>query len=156
MDFGVKINGYCSDLQRTWYVLKEDETEAPFDVRKGFETIKTSIELSKQAMQPGMKGYEIDKIARDYIISQGYDEFQHGLGHQVGKFAHDGYALLGPLWEKYASKVLVPLEKGMVFTIEPKFLIKNRGVVTAEEMVVITENGAEYLSKRQEELILIK
>lgn len=80
MDFGVKINGYCSDLQRTWYVLKEDETEAPFDVRKGFETIKTSIELSKQAMQPGMKGYEIDKIARDYIISQGYDEFQHGLG----------------------------------------------------------------------------
>jgi len=156
MDFGVKFEDYCSDMQRTFYVLEEGEEQAPPDVQKGFETIVTSIELAKQAIKPGIQGVEIDKIAREYIVSMGYEEYPHGLGHQVGRFAHDGTALLGPAWEKYAQKPFFPLEEGMIFTIEPRLEVKGRGIVTIEEMVVLRNNGAEYLAEPQKELLLVK
>ena len=155
MDFGVKFEDYCSDIQRTFYILKKGEGQAPPEVQKGFDTIVTSIELARQAIKPGIQGVEIDKIAREHIVSQGYEEFPHGLGHQVGRFAHDGTALLGPAWEKYAQKPFQPLEEGMVFTIEPRLKVAGRGVVTIEEMVVITDDGAEFLAEPQKELILI-
>lgn len=155
MDFGVRFEDYCSDMQRTFYILEEGEELAPPDVRKGFETIVESIELAKQAIKPGIQGVEIDKISREYIVSMGYEEFPHGLGHQVGRFAHDGTALLGPAWEKYAQKPFYPLEEGMIFTIEPRLEVSGRGIVTIEEMVVIRKNGAEYLAEPQKELLLV-
>ncbi len=155
MDFGLKVNDYCSDLQRTFYILKEGETKAPPDVQHGFDTIVTSIELARKQMRPGIEGIEIDKTARGYIVQSGYPEYPHGLGHQVGRFAHDGTALLGPAWEKYAQKPFQKLEQGMVFTIEPRLPVPDRGIATVEEMVVVTESGAEYLSSPQKELILI-
>lgn len=155
MDFGLKYNEYCSDLQRTFYVLQEGETKAPSDVHRGFDTIVTAIELARKQMRPGIEGIEIDKTARDYITRAGYPEYPHALGHQVGRFAHDGTALLGPAWEKYAQKPFQKLETGMVFTIEPRLPVEGRGIATVEEMVVVTENGCEYLSTAQKELILI-
>jgi Xaa-Pro aminopeptidase len=155
MDFGVKFEDYCADIQRTFYILKKGEGQAPPEVQKGFDTIVTSIELARQAIKPGIQGVEIDKIAREHIVSQGYEEFPHGLGHQVGRFAHDGTALLGPAWEKYAQKPFQPLEEGMVFTIEPRLKVAGRGVVTIEEMVVIADDGAEFLAEPQKEMILI-
>ena len=155
MDFGVKFEDYCSDMQRTFYILEEGEEQAPPEVLKGFETIVKSIELAKQAIKPGIQGVEIDRIAREYIVSMGYEEFPHGLGHQVGRFAHDGTALLGPAWEKYAKKPFYPLEEGMIFTIEPRLEVPGRGIVTIEEMVVIGKKGAEYLAEPQKELFLI-
>ncbi len=155
MDFGIKVDHYCSDLQRTFYVLKKGETGAPEEVQRGFHTITTAIETAKNAIKPGIQGKEIDRIARDIIIKAGYDEFPHALGHQVGRFAHDGTALLGPSWEKYAQKPFRKLEPGMVFTIEPRLTVPGRGVATIEEMVVVTESGARWLSNPQREIILI-
>jgi Xaa-Pro aminopeptidase len=155
MDFGVKVDDYVSDMQRVFYVLEEGETAAPADVMKGFDTIVRSIELARQALKPGVKGVEIDRIARDYIVSRGYEEYPHGLGHQVGRFVHDGTALLGPAWEKYANKPFEPIEEHMVFTIEPRLTVPSRGVVTIEEMVLVTAGGAEFLAAPQTELILI-
>ncbi len=155
MDFGVLVNEYCSDLQRTFYILEEGENAAPPEVLQGFNTIVDAIEKSKQAMKPGILGREIDTIARDCVIDGGYEEFPHALGHQVGRFAHDGTALLGPKWEKYAQKPLKPLEAGMVFTIEPRLTIAGRGIATVEEMVLVTDEGCEYLSNPQKEIILI-
>lgn len=155
MDFGVKVEGYCSDLQRTLYVLRKGETAAPPDVRKGFETIVASIEASRRAMRPGVKGIEVDGVSRRVLAEAGYDEFPHALGHQVGRFAHDGTALLAPAWEKYGSKPYELLEPGMVFTLEPRLKIEGRGIATVEEMVVVTETGAEYLSNPQTRLILV-
>jgi Xaa-Pro aminopeptidase len=156
MDFGVKVSGYCSDLQRTFYILEENDNNAPADVKKGFNTIVDSIEKSKQAMRPGVVAKKIDAIARNIVVENGYEEFPHGLGHQVGRFSHDGTALLGPPWEKYAQKPFQPLEEGMVFTIEPRLNVENRGIATVEEMVVVTKFGAEWLSTPQKELMLIK
>ncbi len=156
MDFGVKAEGYCSDLQRTFYVLAEGEVTAPAEVQKGFDTIVRSIAESKRAMRPGVQAIEIDTIARKIITGAGYDDFPHALGHQVGRFPHDGTALLGPAWEKYAHKPFQRLEAGMVFTIEPRLTVQGRGIATIEEMVVVTENGAEWLSTPQEQLRLIR
>jgi Xaa-Pro aminopeptidase len=155
MDFGVKVDGYCSDLQRTFYVRNADERDAPPDVRKGFDTIASAIESARLALRPGVVGQAIDAIARGVLAAAGYAAFPHGLGHQVGRSAHDGTALLGPAWEKYAGKPFVPIEAGMVFTLEPRLTVPGRGVVTIEEMVVVTDDGAEYLSTPQRELWMV-
>jgi Xaa-Pro aminopeptidase len=156
MDFGVKSSDYCSDLQRTFYITEKGSISVPEEVQRGFDVIREAVEKSRQGMKLGREGQEIDKIARDIVVSNGYEEFPHALGHQVGRYSHDGTALLGPAWEKYACKPFQPLEKGMVFTIEPRLTVPERGVVTIEEMVVVTETGAEYLSKPQEKLIVIQ
>lgn len=156
IDSGVIYKKYCSDLQRTWYVLKNGETSAPEKVMHGFNTIVESIQLSFKALKPGIRGIDIDTIARDYIVSRGYEEYPHALGHQVGRTAHDGSALLAPAWERYGSLPYIPLEKDQVFTIEPRLYLKEFGVVTIEEMVVITKDGARWLSPPQTEIFLIK
>jgi Xaa-Pro aminopeptidase len=155
IDFGVKIDGYCSDLQRSWYILKEGEQEAPEEVKKGFQVIFDSISMAADALKPGKTGYEIDTIAREYIVSQGYDEYSHALGHQIGREAHDGGGLLGPKWERYGSLPDIPVEKNQLFTIEPRLTIKDFGIATIEEIVVITEDGCEFLSNRQNEIFLV-
>jgi Xaa-Pro aminopeptidase len=156
MDFGVKVEGYCSDMQRTFYVLAPGETAAPADVLEGFRTIVRAIEESKRAMKPGVEGRSVDAVARSIVVGAGYEEFPHALGHQVGRFAHDGTALLGPAWEKYARKPFRPLEEGMVFTLEPRLTVRGRGVVTIEEMVVVTKDGAEWLGRPQTDLVLVR
>ncbi len=156
IDFGVKVDKYCSDLQRTWYILRPGEKQAPGEVQKGFAVLLESIRLSFSALKPGVRGVDIDQIARAYIVSQGYEEYPHALGHQVGRYAHDGGALLAPAWERYGNLPFMPLEKDQVFTIEPRIYIKDFGVATVEEMAVITANGAEYLSQPQRELYLVK
>jgi Xaa-Pro aminopeptidase len=156
MDFGVKSNEYCSDLQRTVYILKKGETKAPPEVQKGFDTIVKSIEESRKAMKPGVQGKDVDAVSRKVLADNGFAEYPHALGHQVGRFAHDGTALLGPAWEKYGNKPFLPLEKGMVFTLEPRLTVPDRGIATVEEMVVVTDSGAEFLSSPQKELVLIR
>jgi len=155
-DFGVKYQEYCSDIQRLGYVLREGETEAPPEVQRGFITIRTAIEKSREAMKPGVTGNSIDLIAREILTDAGYPEYQHALGHQLGRVAHDGGALLGPLWEKYGDDPRGKLEVGQIFTIEPGLAVPNYGYVALEEDVVMTENGAEYIGEPQKELILIK
>ena len=156
IDFGVKKNDYCSDIQRTWYILRDGETEAPAEVLRGFNTIVESIQLAKEAIRPGKRGVDIDDVARNYITSKGYPEFPHALGHQVGRSTHDGAALLGPRWERYGNIPFMELEVGQVFTIEPRLPIEGYGVATCEEMIVITEDGCEWLSHPQTEIFLVK
>ena len=155
-DFGVKYKDYCSDIQRLVYVLQDGETEAPPDVQRGFFTIRTAIEKSREAMKPGAVGNSIDVIAREILTDAGYPEYQHALGHQLGRVAHDGGALLGPLWEKYGDDPKGELEVGQVFTIEPGLAVPKYGYVALEEDVVMTENGAEYIGEPQREIVLIK
>jgi Xaa-Pro aminopeptidase len=155
-DFGVKYEGYCSDIQRVVYVLREDETEAPLEVQRGFITIRTAIEKSREAMKAGVSGKEVDIISREVITDSGYPEFNYALGHQLGRVAHDGGALLGPLWEKYGDSPNQKLEVGQIFTIEPGLAVHGYGYIGLEEDVVMTTNGAEYLGEPQREIILLK
>ena len=156
IDFGVKIDGYCSDLQRSWYILKPGETEAPLDVKNGFKILLDSISAAINAIKPGATGYEIDTIARSYIVENGFDEYPHALGHQIGRDAHDGGGLLAPKWERYGKLPDLPLEKNQLYTVEPRLTIKDYGIATVEDIIVITEDGCEYLSPRQTDIFLVK
>ncbi|HSL29430.1 MAG TPA: Xaa-Pro peptidase family protein [Anaerolineales bacterium] len=155
-DFGVKYEDYCSDIQRIAYMVQEGETEAPPEVQRGFTTIRTAVEKSREAMQPGVTGNSIDVMAREILTDAGYPEYQHALGHQLGRVAHDGGALLGPLWEKYGDSPNQKLEPGQVYTIEPGVAIPYYGYVALEEDVVMTEHGAEYLGEPQREIVLLQ
>lgn len=155
-DFGVKYEGFCSDIQRVCYLLRAGETQAPAEVQRGFDTIRTAIEKSREAMKPSVTANSIDIIAREVVVEAGYPEFPYALGHQLGRVAHDGGALLGPLWEKYGDSPKQKLEVGQIFTIEPGLVVNGYGYIGLEEDVVITENGAAYLGEAQREIVLLK
>lgn len=155
-DFGVKFEGYCSDLQRTWYIMKDDETDAPDIVKRAFLALDDSIQSSFKAIKPGVEGRVIDQISRDRLKAHGFEEYPHALGHQVGRSTHDGAALLCPEWERYGQRPYMKLEEGQVFTLEPRITLKEYGAVTMEEMIKITADGAIFLSRPQRELYLIK
>ena len=155
IDFGVRKDGYVSDLQRTWYFLRPGETDAPLEVKKGFITIRDSIHSAANVLSSGKEGREIDSVARNYITNAGYEEYPHALGHQVGRKAHDGAGLLCPEWDRYKNLPYLKIEEGQVYTLEPRLTVEGYGIATIEEIVVVRENGCEFLSTPQTELILI-
>lgn len=152
-DFGVKYRGYCSDIQRMWFFGKREDI--PEQLEHAFKTVHGAITEAAKAIRPGMRGVDIDKIARDFVIANGYEEYKHALGHQVGKFAHDGGTILGPMWERYGQTPLGELKKGNVFTLELYVKTKDFGMVSLEEMIVVTENGCEFIIPRQDDWICL-
>lgn len=156
VDFGVRRRGYCSDLQRTWYVSRPGESSAPAAVQKGFDTILKSIRDAADAIRPGKTGAEIDDVARAVVTSAGYAEYPHGTGHQIGRVAHDGGGGLLPRWERYGSTPLLPIEAGQCYTIEPRLTVEGHGVATCEDIVVVDRQGATFLSHPQDRLWLVR
>lgn len=153
-DFGVRQEGYCSDMMRLVYFLRAGETAAPAAVQQGFAVLRRAIEATRAALQPGIVGKEVDAIARQIITAAGYPAYEWATGHQLGRACHDGGALLGPAWERYGDSPNQRVEVGQVYTIEPGFDIPGYGRMQLEEDVVVTENGAIYLGSPQTELIL--
>jgi Xaa-Pro aminopeptidase len=149
MDLGIRQCGYCSDLQRMWYVLDEGETKAPPDVRQAFDVVYGAIKAGEAALKPGVPGWQVDEAARTYIVDNGYPEYMHALGHLVGRSAHDGATVLGPRWERYAGICELPVEVGNIFTLELHVVVPDRGMMSLEEDVLVTEDGVEYLSNPQ-------
>jgi len=155
VDFGVRRLGYCSDLQRTWYVLRPGETAAPEAVQRGFDTILKSIRDAAAALRPGRTGAQVDDVARGVVTAAGYEEYPHGTGHQIGRVAHDGGAGLLPRWERYGNTPHLPIETGQCFTIEPRLTVAGHGIATCEDIVAVTEKGARFLSRSQDRLWLV-
>lgn len=156
IDFGVIVDGYGCDLQRMYYVLDEGETDAPAEIKGAFETVRDAIALAAKALVPGVTGFEVDKVARDYILAHGFPEWNAALGHQMGRVAHDGGPLLAPERPRYNRPELIhtPLSKGFVFTLEPGVLT-SRGRIGIEEDVVVEADGAIFLTPPQQALYLI-
>lgn len=156
IDFGIIVDGYSCDIQRMYYVLDDDETDAPSDLKEAFYTVRDAIALAAKALVPGITGFEVDKVARDYILSKGFPEWNAALGHQLGRVAHDGGPLLAPERPRYNRPELIhtPLSKGFVFTLEPG-VVTRKGRIGLEEDVVVDDTGARFLTPPQQELYLV-
>ena len=156
MDFGIDREGYCSDISRTAYFLKPGETQAPERFRMLFDAAHGAISAAFAAAKPGAKGFEVDAAARSHLTSRGLPEITHATGHQVGRYEHDGGAMLAPQWKRYGNAPFGTLEKNMIFTLEPTILLEEGDFsVLCEEDILITESGAEFPSSRQTELVLV-
>jgi Xaa-Pro aminopeptidase len=154
IDLGVKFDGYCSDLQRMWYVRRPGETAPPSAVQRAFDTVVRAIEAGLAHLRPGVRGHEVDAAARRIVVEAGYPEFKHGLGHGLGRAVHDGGTLLGPRWPCYGRTTEGIVEAGNVFTLELGIMTE-AGFVGLEEDALVTTNGAEMLSSFQRELMLV-
>lgn len=155
LDFGVKWQDYCSDNQRVAYVLRPGEKQPPEEVQRAFTTVIAAIEAAVAVMHPGVKGIEVDAAARKVIVEAGYPEYKYGTGHHLGRTVHDGAGMLAPLWDRYGETPNYPLEAGNVFTVEPGVALPDFGYIGVEEVVLVTEHGAEFLSTPQKQLVLI-
>jgi len=152
-DFGIRLNGYCSDIQRMWYFGKYEEI--PEELHHAFDTVQEAIIRASKVIKPGIPAYKVDKAARDYVIERGYEEYMHSLGHQVGKQAHDGGVNLGARWKIYKGKTDLPVEENNVFTLELEVRTKHYGQVSLEEMIVVTKDGCRFLIPPQEKWITV-
>ena len=145
VDLGVIKDGYSSDIQRCWYV----GGAAPKDVFGAARAVNACITNAAALLKPGVEGWEVDAVARETLKEAGYPEYMHALGHQVGRVAHDGGAILGPQWERYGSTPTIPVHKDEVYTLELGVMLPDRGYLGIEEIVVVTADGCEFLSERQ-------
>jgi Xaa-Pro aminopeptidase len=154
IDLGVRHDGYCSDLQRMWYVRRPGESDPPADVQRAFATVVRAIDAGAAVLRPGARGFEVDAAARQVVVAAGYPEFKHGLGHGLGRAVHDGGTLLGPRWPCYGRNVEAAVEPGNVFTLELG-VPTGAGFVGLEEDVLVTAAGCEFLSSRQRDFLLV-
>ena len=152
LDFGVNYEGYCSDIQRVYFV---GPGNIPNSVKRMFETARAANDAALVTLKPGTIGYKVDGAGRKVIVKRGYPEYKHALGHVLGRSTHEIGPLLGPRWpNRYGKKVEKPVQKDMVFTIEPSVTSK-LGTCNLEQDVLVTANGYEQLSKPQEEIIRV-
>lgn len=154
-DMGLRYNDYTSDLQRVLYVRRDGESEPPIEVLRAWQACRMALEAGRAALKPGVTGYDVDRVARDALGDLGYPEFMHAFGHHVGRKVHDGGSVLGPRWEKYGDLPDQPVEPNSVYAIELGVMVEGAGYIGLEENVLVTEDGAEYLSEPQRELIVI-
>ena len=180
LDFGVREEEYCADLQRCWWVpealaqnasaqnrsvqnrsvqnrsVQNPSAEIPSEVQRGFGAVQGAIAAAFEAVRPGVEAWTVDAAARQHLISAGYDEYQHATGHQVGRAAHDGATVLGPKWERYGRAPYNRVEVGNVFTLELGIEnLDGRGYLGLEEMIVVTPDGAQWLSEPQSEMWIL-
>lgn len=155
-DFGVTLTfsdgtSWSSDIQRTGYLLNDGEQDAPPEIKKRFEGIINSITLGLKNIRVGMRGYEVDKIVRTYLVEKGYPTYDHATGHAIGELAHNPGTNLTSLEKGTGGLKIQP---NGVYTIEPRIALENG--VSIEEMVVVKKNGiVETLCSRQDHIILL-
>ncbi len=150
LDLGVSYEGYCSDIQRNYFV---GSGNVPSGVKRMFETARDANDVALSALKPGVAGYLVDGAGRKLIVKRGYSEYKHALGHVLGRSTHEIGPLLGPRWpERYGKQVEKPVQKDMVFTIEPS-VTSRYGTCNLEQDVLVTSSRYEELSKPQDELI---
>ncbi len=143
MDFGAVVNGYRSDMTRTVAVGSVSDLQ-----RKVYDTVLSAQNLALEQIKPGVICKDIDQIARNFIYSNGYEGcFGHGLGHSVGLEIHES-----PSFNTRDTTILRP---GMVLTVEPGIYLEGQFGVRIEDMVCITENGFENITKSPKELIIL-
>lgn len=143
LDFGAVCGGYHSDMTRTFAVGSVSES-----MKEVYDTVLKAQNAGIAAVKAGVTGADADRAARQVIADAGYGKcFSHSLGHGVGIEIHET-PNLSPSYEK-------KLKAGNVVTVEPGIYIEKKFGVRIEDMVVVTENGCEDLTKYPKELTVL-
>lgn len=133
-DIGGRHNGYCSDMTRTFFWGNVDD-----ESRRIHEIVRAANEAAEAMIKPGVRFCDIDRTARDVIEDAGYGPyFTHRLGHSIGLQDHE------PGDVSLANEACV--ESGMTFSIEPGIYLPGRTGVRIEDLVLVTDTGAEVLN----------
>ena len=145
IDWGALHEGYCSDCTRTYATGERISDRA----REVYALVLAAQERALAAVRAGPNGKEVDAVARELIEAAGEgDHFGHGLGHGVGIEVHEG-----PRLSRLASED--PLLAGNVVTVEPGVYLPGRLGVRIEDLVVVTADGQEVLTRLSKELTVV-
>ena len=135
IDMGARLDGYCSDLTRTFVLGEPDER-----FWEVYTTVLRAQQTCEMSLKAGLNGVEADELAREVIEAAGYgDQFGHGTGHGVGLAIHEA-----PRLSPIASDD--PFPEGCVVTVEPGIYLPDWGGVRIEDMVVVGADGIEVLT----------
>jgi Xaa-Pro aminopeptidase len=144
IDMGARVDGYCADLTRTVCLGQPADAQRFWEI---YDTVMLAQQAAEAAVRPGLTGKEIDAVARDLISEAGYGEdFGHGLGHGVGLAIHEL-----PRLSRFGTS---PLVAGNVVTVEPGIYLPDWGGVRIEDVVLVTENGVEVLTKASKDPVI--
>ncbi len=142
LDFGARWQGYHADITRTVLMGKPDSRQAEI-----YNVVLAAQSEAISAIRPGVAGRDVDAVARDFIAAKGFGEyFGHNLGHGLGLSVHDAKIL--------ARQSDIVLESGIVVTVEPGIYIPGWGGIRIEDDVLVTESGAEVLTRSPKVLSL--
>jgi len=143
IDYGVKLDGWCSDTTRTLCIGKPDD-----EMVKIYETVLKAQEAGIAAAHGGVKGFDVDKAARDIIEEAGYgDFFGHGFGHAQGLEVHE------TLRASPTSTDILPA--GTVISAEPGIYLPGKYGVRIEDTLYLTETGSENITKLPKNLTVL-
>lgn len=137
IDFGVRLDNYCSDMTRTIHIGKISDKEI-----ENYRRILNVQQKTIKSVKVGMKYSDLDKISRDVLGKK----LIHGLGHGLGLDVHEA-PIVGP---KSKDKIKV----GHVFTVEPGEYVKDKYGIRIEDDVAITKKGVKILTKTSKDLIV--
>ncbi len=145
MDFGARVEGYCSDMTRTIVIGKADEY-----IKKLYNTVLKAQTAALEYLREGADCGEADKIARDIIdsVPEYKGAFGHSLGHSVGLFIHESPRL-------YSRGFGRKLNAGEIVTVEPGIYLFGKYGCRIEDMVAITEDGIHNFTHSPKDLIEI-
>lgn len=139
VDGGTRAGGYASDITRT-VVFGDPNVEQ----RRVWTLVREAQDAALEKAAPGVPAGEVDRAAREVITEggygPGYEYFTHRLGHGIGMDGHEWYYLV------QGSEVA--LEPGMSFSDEPGIYIYGSFGIRLEDIMVITEEGAELLTEQ--------
>lgn len=143
MDFGAVVNGYCSDMTRT--VAVGGVTE---EMEIVYNTVLEAQQKAIETAAPGVEMSKVDAAARNVIKNAGYGEyFTHSTGHGVGLEIHEAPTV--------STRSTGVLKVGNIITDEPGIYVPGKHGVRIEDMLLITENGCEDLTKCDKSLIIL-
>ncbi|MGL4382649.1 MAG: aminotransferase class I/II-fold pyridoxal phosphate-dependent enzyme [Bacilli bacterium] len=143
IDFGCIYQLYCSDMTRTIFIHQG----AP-QLKELYNIVLQAQKEAIAAIKPGLKCHVIDDKARQFITKAGYGQyFNHNLGHGIGLEVHEK-----PTFAINDETILKP---GMILSVEPGIYIEGLGGIRIEDLILVTQDGCEVLSKSSKQLTII-
>ncbi len=145
MDFGARLDGYCSDMTRTVVIGKADD-----EMKRLYNTVLDAQLRAIEFLRAGVDAAEADKVARDIIdaVPEYKGTFGHSLGHSIGLFVHETPGLT-------PRSVNIKLVEGQVTSVEPGIYIFGKYGCRIEDMVAIEKDGVYNFTKSPKDLIEI-